>query len=380
MQRDRSIDALRGLAIALVVLGHAVPFAAAVFHDGPGLVRVDAQYWVPTATASSPLFSLIYAFHMPLFAFVSGLVLWPPRARPVAGELLRRVRSLLLPYLVWFFMLTAIAQLKAGALLAEGWGVVLLNAVTGRGGLWYLYSLFLSATVVALLARVPGRRWTIPATALAAIVAPMLVDLPAVLHLSATLWIHPFVVLGYMWAPAKEWVIERRWYVAGVATLTFLPLLYLCYPIHLPHPIEPLERLAAAMHDVGLPGGSLLASGLTRLLPFLCATAALLALHALFVGRGGRAIDVQAWLGRRSLGIYAIHGPLLWSLIDAGVRDPLILAAVGLAVSAGLTALLERVPLVSLALLGQPPVRRARPQAPPPEDTPAVAREDSAAA
>jgi fucose 4-O-acetylase-like acetyltransferase len=58
-QRRRDIDALRGVAICLVVAGH-LGFAAL---GSPWLVGV------------------IYAFHIPLFVFLSGYVLWRPHAQ-----------------------------------------------------------------------------------------------------------------------------------------------------------------------------------------------------------------------------------------------------------------------------------------------------------
>lgn len=72
-------DALKGLLIILVVLGHAV------------------QYVVGEVDCGNHLFAYIYSFHMPAFFAVSG---W------FAGEasyekIVRRIHQLLIPYVLW---------------------------------------------------------------------------------------------------------------------------------------------------------------------------------------------------------------------------------------------------------------------------------------
>lgn len=55
-QRLQYIDALKGVTILLVVLGHSIQ----IFDHN--------DEWLPTRA--------IYAFHIPLFMFVSGFVSW----------------------------------------------------------------------------------------------------------------------------------------------------------------------------------------------------------------------------------------------------------------------------------------------------------------
>jgi fucose 4-O-acetylase-like acetyltransferase len=356
--RDSSIDALRGLAITLVVIGHAIPDAAAVFHDGPGLINLGG-FWVPMATASGLFLSFVYSFHMPLFAFVSGLVMWPPRGKSLGVGIVNRVRSLLVPYVAWFVILYFGDRWAPSA--SKGFGPALFDAAIGRSGLWYLYALFICSVVVIVLERVPGSRWVLPASALIAIACSVL-EVPNVANLSAVLWIYPFVVLGYLMGPAKSWVLEHRLLTIGAGAIAFLPLFYLRQPFHVPN-LQPISHLAAlieglavTMHNAGVRGGyviSLLLQPVARLPLYLCAGAAIVALYALYIGQAGRAIDVQAWFGRKSLGIYAIHGPVLWWLVSMGVRDVVVLSLVSLTVASLLTALLERVPLVGPVLLGQ---------------------------
>lgn len=365
MKRDASIDALRGLAITLVVAGHTINAAGAVFHAGPGLVALGANVWVPTATAHNPLLSVAYSFHMPLMAYVSGLVLWPPRKQPLGAQVLRRVRSLLVPYFLWTIVLYVTLR-EVGPPLPGGFGQTMLDTLLGRsaGGLWYLYAIFICTVILIVLARLPGSRWTVPASAVLAVVASsgLLFHVPDVLYLTGgVLWIHPFVVLGYLAAPKRleRESPHRRWTLVIAGTAVYVPLFALRYPIFGGVGAARLEHLAVWTHSVGIPGGYVLYSALepllyrANLLPYLCAFGAVIALDALYAGRGGRLIDVQAWIGQRSLGIYALHWIVFWWAAWAGLRNAWALFGLTLGVSLFLTALLERIPVLDSVLLGQ---------------------------
>jgi fucose 4-O-acetylase-like acetyltransferase len=81
--------------------------------------------------------------------------------------------------------------------------------------------------------------------------------------------------------------------------------------------------------------------------------AAIIALTALYSGWSGRVMDWQAWLGRRTLGIYAIHQILQVGLFALGVTNWIAMFALSLSISIGLTLVLERIPVVRGLLLGQ---------------------------
>jgi len=347
--RDASVDALRGLAIILVVLGHAILDAGAVLHGGPRMVNMG-PFWIPLSTASSVPLSLLYSFHMPLFAFVSGLVMWSPRERPLRHGISSRARGLLVPYMAWFLILYAINWSPHPA---GGFGSALLDALVGRGGLWYLYALFVCTAVVLCLAKSPGSRFALPASALVAVAfsTGWLFAVPDVLYLSWVFWIYPFVVLGYLVGPLRAQVLDRRWLVAAVGLVAFLPLFYLRYPVHVPR-LQPINRISAMSGAASVVAGHVLPF-LAAMLPYACASAAVLALVGAYLGRGGWVIEAQAWLGRRSLGIYAMHGVFMWWFASHGLKDAVALTLVSLGLSALATTVLERVPVVGRLLLGQ---------------------------
>lgn len=81
--RDVDIDALRGSAILLVVVGHLI------------------QYQNLSGYADNPIFHVIYSFHMPLFFFIGGIVFSRYGRSTSLKSLMRRSRSLVQPWLVW---------------------------------------------------------------------------------------------------------------------------------------------------------------------------------------------------------------------------------------------------------------------------------------
>lgn len=71
------IDRLKGLAIILVVIGHILSFSM--------------------MGGKNPINTVITSFHMPLFMFLSGLVIKEPK---IGKKLLARFLQLLAPFLV----------------------------------------------------------------------------------------------------------------------------------------------------------------------------------------------------------------------------------------------------------------------------------------
>ncbi|NTW28008.1 MAG: acyltransferase family protein [Coriobacteriia bacterium] len=353
LSRDQSIDALKGLAIVLVVVGHAIIDAGSVDPGEQGVVNMG-PIWISLATASSPPLSLIYSFHLPLFAFVSGLVMWPPRDYSLTTSILSRVRGLLVPYMAWFVLLYAVRFVPHPS---RGFGQSLGDAVLGRDNLWYLYALFICTAIVLCLESAPGTRWTLPLSVVGAIIgfSGVFFAIPNVLYLDKVFWVYPFVVLGYVFGPLRAKFVKHRWRIVAVSLAAFVPLFYLLSPVHVPS-LQPINKLAAAARELGTSGGRVLGvwfSALAPLLPYACGVVAVTAIYALYLGRTGKAIDVQAWIGRRSLGIYAIEGPVLWWLSSNGLTNVFVLVVVALGISVAITVLLERTPLIGQLLLGQ---------------------------
>ncbi|PKO70601.1 MAG: hypothetical protein CVU22_00380 [Betaproteobacteria bacterium HGW-Betaproteobacteria-16] len=96
-ERTQWIDSAKGLGILLIFFGH-----------------------VYSTVTPSTLYVYIYAFHVPLFFFISGLTL-RPGAGPLGGVVQKKLRTLIIPYL-WYAFLGYLFYV-AGYLLAQRQGL-----------------------------------------------------------------------------------------------------------------------------------------------------------------------------------------------------------------------------------------------------------------
>jgi len=118
--RDYQIDAMKGVAIILVLFGHVTT---------PGFAD-----------------RLLYSFHMPLFFFLSGYVAFASAQKYKTGELLfRRVKSLLVPFIFMSFVFDLVYEVVIhGASLSA-----YLSNIAKGGPYWFLWALFLCFLALA---------------------------------------------------------------------------------------------------------------------------------------------------------------------------------------------------------------------------------------
>jgi acyltransferase len=149
-ERIEWIDATKGLGILLIVLGHVWSL------DNP-----------------SPFYEWMYAFHVPLFFFVSGLTL-KLGSQDMIGVSRSKARTLLIPYILYAFLGyllflagfvvvgitgTSIEQFSHGLippLLAILWGT-LGDGLLTNSPLWFLPALFVAYLLgYAINTYIPG--------------------------------------------------------------------------------------------------------------------------------------------------------------------------------------------------------------------------------
>ena len=130
--RVHTIDLAKGLGILLVVFGHAWRGGrdAGLAISGPVFTAID---------------NAIYAFHMPLFFFLSALLFTDIMAsQSVRNIASKRVLRLLWPLCLWTWIFFAL-KLLAGD--AQNQGVALesfpLNPIPPYAHLWSLWALFI---------------------------------------------------------------------------------------------------------------------------------------------------------------------------------------------------------------------------------------------
>jgi len=138
--RFDAIDSARGIGIILVVFGHAWRGAF-------------GAEMIPNTGLFEAIDSAIYAFHMPLFFFLSGLLFLETLKKYQTGALLKgRVTRLLWPMALWTWLFFGVKLLGGGALNNP---VTLADApivpLPPYEHLWFLWALFLCHALLILL-------------------------------------------------------------------------------------------------------------------------------------------------------------------------------------------------------------------------------------
>jgi acyltransferase len=130
-QRLSCIDALKGIAILLVVLGHSF---------------VGSKPFPPVTPYN--LFNFVYAVHMPLFFFLSGYVFNFPKYFNRFFDLVKsRFRSLILPWIYFSILLVFMSSLLSGFTWTRFMPVINLSYY------WFLPCLFLVEILYYLLSK-----------------------------------------------------------------------------------------------------------------------------------------------------------------------------------------------------------------------------------
>ena len=90
-ERLEYIDALKGFAILLVVMGHVIPWSFQSFEDVKLISPSPVVLW-----------KIIYSFHMPLFMFISGFLFGQSHFnsfKEYALKIWKKTKMLLVPYI-----------------------------------------------------------------------------------------------------------------------------------------------------------------------------------------------------------------------------------------------------------------------------------------
>jgi fucose 4-O-acetylase-like acetyltransferase len=172
-------DNARFACIVLVVMGHGI------------------QRLTEDSDAALTVYLLIYAFHMPAFAIVSGYFSKsdPPGRRQMA----RVITDILLPYLIMESIWT----------LVQFWveGELNVNPTQPSWTLWFLLALGIFRLILPYLALI---HWPLLWAVVISVGVGYLDNVDSTFSLSRTLGILPFFVLGWK---LRSWKLVDRWRV-----------------------------------------------------------------------------------------------------------------------------------------------------------------------
>lgn len=203
MERNRSLDLAKGIAIILVVLGHAYSFS-----DGNFILN-----W-------------INGFHMPFFFIISGILYGQKHhmAQMFCLKLGSKVKTLWVPYFVFeilFLFYLCLAQYLSGELTADfviRKFFAVLN-LTGLHSTWFLPCMLFVHIFFWVCSR-GGNRWCVIATVCLAMLG-LVFPAPAGYQ---TVVLRSFVALGFFAAGFfgnKWWQIERKPLVIMISILVY---------------------------------------------------------------------------------------------------------------------------------------------------------------
>lgn len=207
--RVQWIDATRGLAIILVVFGHAAG----------GLIDASAPGSLP---ALRYVFLAIYTFHMPIFFFLAGLFVEQRLERGIAPFFTRLLPTIVYPYFLWsilqYSLIFALGSLVNHP-VENYWRTLVAIPWRPVSQFWFLHALFLIHCLGILAWRLGGVRAVLGAALLVKIVALCVPSTPA---LSLAAGNAPFYALGVL----LGW--QRVSALLTSATLEFRGLVTLC--------------------------------------------------------------------------------------------------------------------------------------------------------
>lgn len=137
--RNRTIDLIKGVAVILVIWGHFIQFSTAGSYD----------------FFSDFIFKLIYSFHMPLFAMISGYLFYNSLKKRTLRQVIgSRIKGLLWPVLLWGtvrYGIDIILQTIDGkfVLSVSDWWYY----ITGTF-LWFFWSIFAASFCVSIIKKI----------------------------------------------------------------------------------------------------------------------------------------------------------------------------------------------------------------------------------
>ncbi len=261
--RSLLIDAVRGMAISLVALGHT--------NQG-----IDHRHWWgSSAGVGQRLDVTIYAFHMPAFFFMSGIFLAASVAKRGPGRFtMERMRTLLYPYVLWSMLSEGSVHVLSRFVHQNPMTLRQWLYITAIGsGIWFLPALFFCLMVGMVLRKLPGA-----AIVAIAVLAFYLVPETGVTFVDMGIQFMPFVAGGMWLGRGYEELEELPRWAAVVLTAVLLALLL----------VETQRPWTTYRNEVLLGG--------------VIGTAMLLTL-ARTLGRS-RAARLLAWAGEASIAIY----------------------------------------------------------------------------
>ena len=212
-ERSKYLDLVKGLTILLVVVGHCIQFGS-----GSEYLGADKYF-------ENIVFKLIYSFHMPLFAMISGYLYWNSvQKRTFWQTVVGKLKTIFVPIVVWGTISFAVTIFENGV---PGNVMYLLSSYfwTITGTLWFLWALSYCYVTVAIIHYVLKDQLILYIS----LIVVFLIT-PDQLNLGRFKFLFPAFVIGYMW---NKYNVRERLsvnkkstkFIVGVGCLAYIVLL-----------------------------------------------------------------------------------------------------------------------------------------------------------
>lgn len=280
-------DNARFIAVTLVVIGHAI------------------QPLAKDSDSAFTMYVMIYAFHMPAFALISGYF---SKAEPATKQSMTRVFStLLVPYFVMEALWALVKFLVSGE--------ASFDPTEPSWTLWFLLALAIFRMVLPYLALV---RWPLSLAVAVSIGSGYLAGIDSTFALARTLGFLPFFVLG--WKLSRTSIVG--WWLSLDKTVWLVRLaavaVFGIFAVTIASWVHVL-RAASAQHWLfydetyaRLGNDSVFAGGIRALL--LCLAVILCAAFLSLMPRGHSAITR---LGTATMYVYLLHSFVLYPIRES---------------------------------------------------------------
>ncbi|MBJ8349336.1 acyltransferase family protein [Streptococcus zalophi] len=268
------IDISKGIGILLVVLGHSFPDATS------------------KSGISVPFFrmieSLIYTFHMPLFFFISGFLAYNVVYEKETFNSVKKLKKLVIPYLFMSIVYIPLRLFASGLAVSKydtGSFWKILIGVSPNGGLWFLYVLALSIIIsYYFLTKKNIYIFLIIFTTLSFLTRGLILN-PSYSVLKYLCYNYVFFIIGIIFKRYSKTFFS---YLKKINWL-FIPIVFLI--IFYPYYYYDLSYFAFLLAIIGI--------------------LMVLKISFLFEKRETHAKKFLSYLGKTSMYIYLLHGPLL---------------------------------------------------------------------
>lgn len=235
-ERNVLLDVLKGFAIFLVVMGHAIQYN-----------QVDFD--------TNPVFRFIYSFHMPLFMFVSGFVSYKSFDGSKT-KLLKRFKALIIPFWIWFFisyLFYSLYKFTGNSFEIYNFDNGLLSGIIealkspDNKSLWFLWVLFLNYLVLFVSMKF-SKRFEEVFMIVCLIVLYFINYIIGFKYLGIGLlcWYLPFYLMGYICNKYIEKIHKPLYFIGYISLILFPVLAFYWSRVG----ITPLAGLAPALQGL----------------------------------------------------------------------------------------------------------------------------------